>query len=139
MENKKSQPRKRVQLLTRREENLEAGDSLEVRGAAMVNMNADLENRVNVRRLPSVHTIVGNAYATIANEIQRLALRSERTPLSSTETRTFEKMTMSLARLVGVEQDIKEESKLSGLSDEELKTLADTAMDRLAGKKGRAP
>ena len=134
LDNPQKPKRRKVQLLSRREDNIASEESLEARGV-LTSVNSSIAQQADIRILPSVHTIVSNAYVTIANEVQRLAFRSGLSPLSSSEARTFEKMTISLARLVGVEQDIKEESALSGISDEALLEAADAAREKLTGKK----
>tara|TARA_R110002110_G_scaffold393686_1_gene607502 strand:- start:22 stop:459 length:438 start_codon:yes stop_codon:yes gene_type:complete len=134
LDNPQKPKRRKVQLLSRREDNIALEESLEARGS-LASVNSSLAAKADIRILPSVHTIVSNAYVVIANEVQRLSFRSSMSPLSSSEARTFEKMTTALARLVGVEQDIKEESALSGISDEALLEAADAAREKLTSKK----
>ena len=129
---------KPIELMASKEEDDFIEESLETRGKMVSGINTNIAERADIRILPSIHTIVSNSYVTIANEIQRLSLRSGNSPLSSSEVRTFERLTSALARLVSVEQDIKEESGgLAGISDADLLAAADAARQKLLSKKGQ--
>ena len=73
-----------------------------------------------VATLPSVHTMLHNAYAIIDMELRRLGRRSQIGGLDRGETNQFEKYAQSLAKLVKMEAAVRDNSSLDAMSDKEL-------------------
>ena len=96
----------------------------------MVTVNADLESRVVVETLPSIHGMINNSYAVISAETDRLAGRARVRGLDANEVRTFERLTASLVRLATLELNIKEQAELDVMSDEKIKEMALAALEK---------
>lgn len=92
---------------------LAEADSMEV--------NAQLSS-VDVSFLPSVHRMVNSAYSVIDVELRRLLREANRGTggLDKSETGQFERYTSSLVRLVNLERQVKDDSEVEAMGDEEL-------------------
>ena len=79
--------------------------------------------------LPSVHTMLTNAYSVIDTEIRRLG-RLAHHGLDRPETLQFEKYVTSLVRLANLENNIRDTSELEAMSDKNLKEAVKKALER---------
>lgn len=79
--------------------------------------------------LPSVHTMLTNAYSVIDMEVRRLG-RAAQVGLDRSETLQFEKYVTSLVRLANLENNIRDTSELEAMSDKNLEEAVKKALER---------
>ena len=125
----RKKPKEKSGLIVKSEVNLAEEQSLSSTGRSIM-MNKALDEKLDVTLLPSVHNMLNSSYSVIANEVQRLDLRSRREQLSQQEIRSFERLTASLVRLASLEMNIREQGELEVMSDDKIMELADQAMRR---------
>jgi hypothetical protein len=125
----RKKPKEKSGLIVKSEVNLAEEQSLSSTGQSIM-MNKALDEKLDVTLLPSVHNMLNSSYSVIANEVQRLDLRSRREQLSQQEIRSFERLTASLVRLASLEMNIREQGELEVMSDDKIMELADQAMRR---------
>ena len=79
--------------------------------------------------LPSVHTMLTNAYSVIDMEVRRLG-REAHMGLDRSDTLQFEKYVTSLVRLANLENNIRDTSELEAMSDKNLEEAVKKALER---------
>ena len=115
-----------------RREIIELADKdIETEGSRVA-INAHQADLIDIKVLPSLHGVMENAIGVIASEIGRM-LRGSSTGagLDGAQVQAFGQMTRSLAQVVGIEQQLKQQSELEAMSDEDLIKLAKMTSERL--------
>ena len=120
--------------LERREVMADAEDDIVSEGSR-VQINQRKESLIDVRVLPSLHGIMENALAVVDSEIRHhLRVSQSGTGLDRAQVHSFGQMTRSLAQIVGMENDLRDQSELDAMSDEDLIKLAEMTSSRLLEK-----
>ena len=115
-----------------RREIIELADKdIETEGSRVA-INAHQADLIDIKVLPSLHGVMENAIGVIDSEIRRmLRVSSTGTGLDRAQVQAFGQMTRSLAQVVGIEQQLKQQSELEAMSDEDLIKLAKMTSERL--------
>ena len=108
-----------------------ADKDIETEGSRVA-INAHQADIIDIKVLPSLHGVMENAIGVIDSEIRRmLRVSSTGTGLDRAQVQAFGQMTRSLAQVVGIEQQLKQQSELEAMSDEDLIKLAKMTSERL--------
>ena len=108
-----------------------AEKDLETEGSRVA-INAHQADLIDIKVLPSLHGVMENAIGVIDSEIRRmLRVSSTGTGLDRAQVQAFGQMTRSLAQVVGIEQQLKQQSELEAMSDDDLIKLAKMTSERL--------
>ena len=119
---------------SRKERSLEADELLDS-DSLDIEINKVLPSKVDVHVSPSIHSMMHNAYATIDSEFRQLSRISNGTGLDHYQSKHFNNMVNSYAKLMQLELQVRESSDLEAQSDEQIQRLAETAYKKLTGKK----
>ena len=110
-----------------------AADDIEAEGSR-ININRHQADLIDIKVLPSLHSIMENALAVIDSEVRHHLRCSVRGGgLDRAQVHSFGQMTRSLAQLVGIEKELKDQSELDAMSDDDLIRLAEMTSKRLKG------
>lgn len=89
-------------------------------------------NVTAVDRISNMETMIGDAYATLGEQIEKFRLKSKGTIFDEKEARTLKLLVSSLVELSNEERSIQKskefEDLMANLSDEELLELAKTKL-----------
>ena len=108
-----------------------AEQDLETEGSR-VQINKRQADLIDIRVMPSLHSIMENALAVIDSEVRHhLRVSTTSSGLDRQQVHSFGQMTRSLAQIVGIEKELKEQSDLDAMSDADLIKLAEMTSDRL--------
>lgn len=94
--------------------------------AANIEINSKAKE-ISIPFLPSVHTMLTNAYSVIDSELRRLG-RDATYGLDKSDTIQFEKYVSSLVRLANLEHNIRDTSELEAMSDKNLEEAVKRAL-----------
>ena len=119
-----------------RREILEMAEAdLEAEGSR-VQINKRQSDLIDIRVLPSLHSIMENALAVIDSEVRHhLRVSTSSSGLDRQQVHSFGQMIRSLAQIVGIEKELKEQSDLDAMSAADLMKLAEMTSDRLKDSK----
>ena len=89
-----------------------AEQDLETEGSR-VSINKHQADLIDIRVLPSLHSIMQNSLAVIDSEVRHhLRVSTSSDGLDRQQVHSFGQMTRSLAQIVGIEKELKEQSDL---------------------------
>ena len=108
-----------------------AEKDLETEGSRVA-INTHQADLIDIKVLPSLHGVMENAIGIIDSEIRRmLRVSVTGSGLDRAQVQAFGQMTRSLAQVVGIEQQLKQQSELEAMSDDDLIKLAKMTSERL--------